>query len=141
MTSDLLARALEQFLAESRHGVVVESGEIIFSLDSARFSISAERGRCLLHMWSIERNMVREVLEAESKNGVLKLAVRKFAQSRPHQLQICRERDRRTSAARTTARSHYARLLERVLPRQFPDWKLGKLSTSMNLERSLSPVY
>ncbi|HEY6970401.1 MAG TPA: hypothetical protein VJA94_14425 [Candidatus Angelobacter sp.] len=141
MTSDLLARTLEQFLAESRNGVVVESGEIIFSLDSVRFSISAERGRCLLHMWSVERNIVREVLDAESKNGALKLAVRKFAQSRPHQLQICRERDSRTPAARKTARTHYALLLERIIQRENPDWKLTRLSTSMNLERSFSPVY
>ncbi|HLJ25940.1 MAG TPA: hypothetical protein VKY85_04465 [Candidatus Angelobacter sp.] len=144
MTPDLLARTLEQFLAESRHGVVVEAGEIIFDLDSARFSISAERGRCLLHMWSAERNIVREVLDAELKEvkkDVLRVSVRKFAQSRPHQLQICRERDRRTPAARKTARSHYARTLERALQREFPEWTLAKLSTSMNLERSFSPVY
>jgi len=141
MTPDLLARTLEQFLLESRHGVVVEEGEIIFDLDSARFSISANRGRCLLHMWSAERNIVREVVDSESKNATLKLAVRKFAQSRPHQLQICRERDQRTLAARKTARTHYARLLERVLQREFAGWTLDRLSTSMNLERSFSPVY
>jgi hypothetical protein len=141
MTPDLLARSLEQFLSDSRHGVVVEEGQIIFDLDSARFSISAERGRCLLHMWSVERNIVREVVDSESRNGVLRLAVRKFAQSRTHQLQICRERDRRTPTARKTARTHYARLLERVLQREFPDWNVAKLSTSMDLERSFSPLY
>jgi hypothetical protein len=141
MTPDLLARTLQQFLTESRHGVVVEEGEIIFDLHSTRFSISAERGRCLVQMWSSERNIVREVLEAELKKDVLRLSVRKFAQSRPHVLQICRERDQRTAAARKTARSHYARLLERTLQREFGDWKLAKLSISMDLERSFSPVY
>lgn len=141
MTPELLARTLEQFLIESRHGVVVEEGEIIFDLDSAQFSISTQRGRCLLHMWSVERNIVREVLDSECKNSTLKLAVRKFAQSRPHQLQICRERDQRTAAARKTARSQYARALERALQREFSGWNSGKLSTSMNLERSFSPVY
>jgi hypothetical protein len=141
MTPDLLARALEEFLSESRHGTVVEEGEIIFDLDSARFSISAERGRCLLHMWSVERNIVREIVDAESRNGVLRLAARKFAQSRTHQLQICRERDRRTSAARKTARTHYARVLERILQREFRDWNVGRITTSMDLERSFSPVY
>ena len=141
MTPDLLARSLEQFLSESRHGIVVEEGQIIFDLDSARFSISAERGRCLLHMWSVERNIVREVVDSECGNGVLRLAVRKFAQSRTHQLQICRERDQRTPAARKTARTHYAKILERVLQRQFPDCNIARLSTSMDLERSFSPVY
>lgn len=141
MTPDLLARALEEFLSQSRHGIVVEEGEIIFDLDSTRFSISTERGRCLLHMWSAERNIVREVTDSECRNGVLRVAVRKFAQSRTHQLQICRERDQRTPTARKTARAHYARVLERVLEREFPDWKISRLSTSMDLERSFSPVY
>ncbi|HEY6251164.1 MAG TPA: hypothetical protein VI685_14490, partial [Candidatus Angelobacter sp.] len=141
MTPDLLARTLQQFLVESRHGVVIEDGEIIFDLHATRFSISAERGRCLLHLWSIERNIVREVLDAELKKDVLRLSARKFAQSRPHALQICRERDQRTAGARKTSRSNYARLLERTLQREFREWTLAKLSTSMNLERSFSPVY
>jgi hypothetical protein len=141
MTPDLLARTLEQFLLGSRHGIVVEAGEIIFDLDSARFSISADRGRCLLHMWSAERNIVRELVDADLKKDALRLSVRKFAQSRPHLLQICRERDRRTPTARKTARSHYSKLLARVLEREFPEWTVAKLSTSMDLERSFSPIY
>jgi hypothetical protein len=141
MNPDLLARLLQEFLAESREGVVIEDGELIFDLSSSQYSISAERGRCLLHLWSEERNVVRQVLDAESKNGVLLLSVRRFAQARPHKLEICRDRDRRTPTAKKAARSRYARLLERVLRRRLPDWKLDKLSTSMDLERSFSPVY
>src|SRR5437764_7677263 len=141
MTPDLLARSLQEFLAESLHGVVIEEGQIIFELDTARYSVSAERGRCLLHIWSPERNIVREVLDSELKNGTLRLAVRKFAQSRSHKLMICRERDQRTPAIRKAARTRYSRLLERVLLREFPGWTLHKLSTSMNLEHSFSPVY
>jgi len=141
MTPDLLARTLEEFLLVSPNGIVIEAGEIIFDLDSARFSISAQRGRCLLHMWSGERNIVREVLDANLSKDTLQLSVRKFAQSRPHMLQICRERDRRTPAARKIARGHYSQVLARVLEREFPEWTVAKLSTSMDLERSFSPVY
>lgn len=141
MTADLLARTLEQFLLASNHGVVVEAGEIIFELDSVRFSASAERGRCLLHIWSAERNIVREVVDANLTKDALRLSVRKFAQSRPQILQICRDRDRRTPAARKTARTNYSKVLARVLAREFPEWILAKLSTSMDLERSFSPVY
>ena len=105
------------------------------------FRTLVERGKCLLHIWSQERNIVREVVDSECKNGTLRLAVRKFAQSRPHKLQICRDRDLRTAAARKTARTQYARMLERILQREFAGWTLDKLSTSMNLERSFSPVY
>lgn len=141
--SDLLARSLQEFFAEAGNGIVIEDGQVLFDLDTAQFSISAERGRCLLHLWSEERNIVRQVVDAESKNGVLTLSVRRFAQTRPHKLEICRDRDRRTPTARKAARSRYARLLERVMRRHAPDWNLegGKLSTTMDLERSFSPVY
>ena len=141
MNPDLLARSLQEFLAESQSGVVIEDGEIVFDLASAQHSISADRGRCLLHLWSEERNVVRQVMDVESKNGLLVLSVQRFGQSRPHKLEICRDRDRRTPTAKNAARSRYARTLERVLRRQFPDWKLERLVTSMDLERSFSPVY
>jgi hypothetical protein len=145
MNPDLLARSLQEFLAEARSGVVVEDGLVIFDLDSAQYSISSDRGRCLLHFWSEERNCVREVLDkdAELKQGVLTLSVRRFAKARPHKLEICRDRDFRTPAAKKAARSHYARQLARVLRRHTPDWTLDKpgLATSMDLERSFSPVY
>ncbi|HSM85314.1 MAG TPA: hypothetical protein VLT16_04150 [Candidatus Limnocylindrales bacterium] len=141
--SDLFARSLQEFLSEAGNGVVIEDGQMVFDLNSTQYSISSERGRCLLHLWSEERNLVRHVIGAESKNGTLTLSVRRFAQARPHKLEICKDRDRRTPTAKKAARSRYARLLERVLRRELPEWKLqgSALSTSMDLERSFSPVY
>jgi hypothetical protein len=143
MGPDLLARSLQEFLAAARSGVVMEDGQVLFDLESAQYSVSAKKDRCLLHFWSQERNLVRNVLDAESKNGILTLTVRRFAQARPNKMEICRDRDRRTPAAQKAARSRYARLLEHVLRREAPGWALdkAKLSTSMDLERSFSPVY
>lgn len=143
MTPELLARTLQQFLAEAQSGVVIEDGQVVFDLLSARYAISAERGRCLLHLWSEERNIVREVLDAELQQGTLGLSVRRFAKARPHRLEICRDRDRRSPAGRKDARRLYASRLERVLGRHLPDWNLGSrgLLTTMDLERSFSPVY
>jgi hypothetical protein len=145
MTPELLARTVQEFLSQAGNGVALEDGQVIFELDSSQYSISCERGRCLLHLWSEHRNVVREILDAESepKAGLLTLSVRGFAKARPHKLELCRDRDRRTATAKSNARRRYARLLERVLRRQSPAWSLGKtgLSTSMDLERSLSPVY
>src|SRR5690242_21650187 len=105
MNPDLLARSLQEFLAESQSGVVIEDGEIVFDLASAQYSISSERGRCLLHLWSEERNIVRQVMDTESKNGVLILSVQRFGQPRTHKLEICRDRDRRTTTAKNAARA------------------------------------
>jgi hypothetical protein len=143
MAPDLLARTLQEFLSTARSGVVMEDGQVLFDLESAQYSVSAKKDRCLLHLWSQELNLVRNVLDAESKNGILALTVRRFAQARPVKMEICRDRDRRTPTAQKAARSRYARLMERVLRREAPGWALDKarLSTSMDLERSFSPVY
>jgi len=141
MTADLLARTLQEFLPAAARGVVVEQGEIIFDLESARHSVSSKDGRCLLHMWSAERNVVREIVNLEPKKDALYLSVRRFGQAKPHKLMICRERDQRTAVGRMTARTQYARRLEKSLARQFSGWTIGKLSTGMDLHRSFSPVY
>ena len=143
MTPDQLARSLQLFLAEARDGAVVEDGQVLFGLSTAQYSISCERERCLLHLWSDERNIVRQVVDAvaDEKHASLILTVKRFGQPRPNKLEICRDRDRRSPTAKNAARSQYARLLERVVRRQSPDWRLDKLSTTMDLERSFSPVY
>src|SRR5215469_18143547 len=143
MTLELLARSLYEFLAASPGALVIEDGQVLFDLATAQYSISSEKGRCLLHLWSEERNLVREVVDLETKNGLLALSVRRFAQARPIKLEICRNRDRRALTVQKAARNRYARLLERVLRRQMPDWQLDKsrLSTTMDLEQSFSPVY
>ncbi|MGC2743486.1 MAG: hypothetical protein WA672_09875 [Candidatus Angelobacter sp.] len=143
MTPDLLARSLQEFLAASRSAVVLEDGQVLFDLETAQYSLSSERERCLLHLWSPERNIVRHVLEADLKSGTLTLIVRRFGHARPIKMEICRDRDLRAPTVQKAARSRYARLLERALRREMPGWALDKtrLSTSMDLERSFSPVY
>ena len=83
---------------------MLEDGAVAFDLGQAKYSISGDYNKCLLHLWSAERNTVRRVLDAEVKNGVLKLAVQRLGQSRPTRLEICRERDRRSPSAKKAAR-------------------------------------
>ncbi len=141
MDADALTKSLQDFLAESPAAVVVEGGEVIFDFTTAKYACRAERGKCLLHLWSDERNTVRRVLDTEIKNGVLRLRVQRFGQSRPGVMEICCNRDRRTPTARKTARAAYQRLLQRVLERSFPDFTPGRMSTAADLERSFGPVY
>jgi hypothetical protein len=81
------------------------------------------------------------VLEAEVKNGTLRLAVQRLGQARPSRLEICRERDRRTPTARRVARAAYEQKLRLTLDRHFPDFKIVKLTTGVDLEKSFGPVY
>jgi len=141
VTADVLVRTLADFLAASRQAVVREDGGVVFDLSRAKYSVSGEHGKCLLHLWSEERNAVRRVVDAEVANGVLRLAVQKLGQARPSTLEICRERDRRTPTARKAARTAYQRRLRRILERRFPDFTIVQLSSAMDLEHSFGPIY
>ena len=141
MSPDALTRLLQGFLAEARDAVVLESGEQLFDLSTARFSLADDHGRCLLHLWSEERNIVRRVLDAELDHDVLTLSVQRFGQAKPATLEICRDRDRRTPTERKRARHAYQALLRRVLERNFPGHTVERLSSAADLERSFGPIY
>ena len=141
MNLEQLSRELQEFLGGSTDAVVLEDGAVTFDLREARYSISEQHGKCLLHLWSHERNVVRRVLEMERGKDSLLLTVLRFGQTRPTKLEICRSRDRRTVAAKNTARAQYRSLLTRLLEREFPTHKLDRLTSSTDLERSFGPVY
>jgi hypothetical protein len=141
MTPESLSRLLEGFLGGSRHAVVLEDGTRVFDLADSKCSVSGEYNKCLLHLWSAERNAVRRILDAEVRYGNLRLMVQKLGQSRPSKLEICRGLDRRTPTARRTARSAYQQHLRRALQRHFPGFTVAKLSSAMDLEHSFGPIY
>ncbi len=141
VTPQALTRTVQDFLSEAAGAVVLENGCVAFDLAESKYSISGEYNRCLLHLWSSERNAVRRVLGAEVKNGTLRLAVQRLGQARPSKLEICRERDRRTPTARRVCRAAYEQKLRRTLDRNFPDFKVTKLTGGMDLEKSFGPIY
>ncbi len=140
ISTKFLAEVLEQFLADAPQAVAIEDGAVLFDFVNAKYSVSGE-GKCILHLWSEERNAVRRVLNAEVKGRTLRLNVMRFGQARPGVLEICADRDRRKGAAKYAARTQYQQLLERVLLREYPGMKVEHLSGSPDLEHSLSPVY
>jgi len=141
VTPQALTRTVQDFLSEATGAVVLENGAVAFDLAESKYSISGEYNRCLLHLWSAERNSVRRVLEAEVKNGTLRLAVQRLGQARPSRLEICRERDRRSPTARRVARTAYEQTLRSTLDRHFREFKVVKLIGSVDLEKSFGPVY
>jgi hypothetical protein len=138
--SESLARTVEDFLSEAPRAVAIEGGEVTFDFSHSRYSIRTEGGKCVLHLWSEERNAVRRVLDAEVKGGVLRLSVLRFGQAKASVLEICREGDRRTTSAKKMARANYQRLLGRVIHRNFPGHTLLRMTSSADLERSFGPT-
>jgi hypothetical protein len=140
MTPESLTRTVQDFLSEASGAVVLENGAVMFDLAQSKYSISGEYNKCLLHLWSAERNTVRRVLDAEIKNGTLRLAVQRLGQARPTKLDICRERVRRSPSAKKASRASYEHKL-RALERHFPGLAITRLTTGVDLEKSFGPIY
>jgi hypothetical protein len=136
-----VAAALESFLAEHPHAVLLEDGKILFDLRTARYSLTAEHGPCTLHLWSEDRNLVRRISSTTLRAGVLRLATHRFGHTRPQTLELSPHKDRRTPSTREATRTRYLRTLDRVLLRAFPDLKPEAFRTAMDLEKSFGPAY
>ncbi len=141
MNPETLERTVKDYLRESSGAVVLEDGAVAFDLGQSRYSISGEHNKCLLHLWSAERNTVRRVLDAEVKGGTLRLAVQRMGHARPTKLEICRERDRRSPSAKKAARSSYEAKLRRAAERTFPGFAITRLTSGVDLEKSFGPIY
>jgi hypothetical protein len=136
-----VARAIEAFLAEHPEAAVFEDGRLLFDLRLARCSVSADRGRCLLHLWSDEKNLVRTVTGMQARRKTLRLETRRFGQSQAQTLTLVPHPDVRTPTARDAARRRCLRGLERALSAQFPGWTVEGFRSAMDLEHSFGPAY
>src|SRR5881394_1259679 len=118
MTPDALVRTVEEFLSQAHDAVVLEDGAVVFDLAQAKYSISGEHNKCLLHLWSSERNVVRRVLDIETRGETLRMTVQRMGMAKPTKLEVCRHRDPRTASAKKYVRLAYLRTLERALKRK-----------------------
>jgi hypothetical protein len=136
-----LTEAIESWLADHPAAAVLEDGGVLFDIRTAHYSVAESHGRCLLQLWSDERNLVRTVVDIQQRAQCLRLATRRMGAAKPQSLELAPNSDRRTPTVRDTARRNYQRLLERVLARDFIGCKVNGLRTAMDLEHSFGPAY
>jgi hypothetical protein len=138
---DVLAREIEAYLAEHPAAAILEDGRVVFDMRNARYSVSESHGRCVLQLWSEERNVIRTVVGVQARAQCLRVLTRRMGATKPQALELVPTSDRRTPTARDTARRTYQRLLERALTRVFIGSKVDGLSSAMDLEHSFGPAY
>ena len=136
-----LVEVLQGYLAEHPAAALLEDGRVLFDMRIARYSITESHGRCLLQMWSEERNLVRTVIEIQPRGQSLRVMTRRMGAPKPQALELVANSDRRTSTARDSARRNYQRLLERVLSRAFLGATVEGFRSAMDLEHSFGPAY
>ncbi len=136
-----LGHSIDDFLADHPHAAIFEDGRLLFDLRLAHCSVSADHGRCLLHLWSDEKNLVRTVTAVQPRRETLRIETRRFGQTKPQTLTFVPDPNFRTATARDTSRRRYLRTLEQALTRHFPGWTPEGFRSAMDLEHSFGPAY
>lgn len=139
--AEQISAQIEQYLAGTPKAVVVEDGAVIFDFSTAHYSVSPEREKCVLQIWSDERNVVRRVIGSSIKGDSLRLSVMRMGQAKPSVLEFHCDADRRTPSAKRLMRARFQQMMERLTSKTFPGWTLGKFSSSGDLENSFGPAY
>jgi hypothetical protein len=141
LAAAVLARSLEDFLADHPHAAILEDGRLLFDLRLASCSVSADHGRCLLHLWSEDKNLVRTISAIQPRRDTLRIETYRFGQAKPQALTLLPDPDFRTPTSRDTARRRYLRTLEQTLVTHFPGWIPESFRSAMDLEHSFGPAY
>lgn len=136
-----LTEMIEAYLADHPAAALLEDGRVLFDMRSARYTVAEQHSRCVLQIWSEERNLIRSVVEVQQRAQCLRLMTRRMGAAKPQALELAAANDRRTPTAREAARRNYQRLLERVLTRNFIGSKVDGLRSAMDLEHSFGPAY
>ena len=68
---------VEAYVAEHPAAAVLEDGRVVFDMRWAKYSVAESHGRCILQLWSEERNLVRSVVSAQHRSSGLRLMTRK----------------------------------------------------------------
>ena len=137
----LLAQSLEEYMADHPAAALIEDGRVLFDMRTAHYAVTEAHGRCLLQLWSEERNLMRTVVDVQERAQCLRLMTRRMGVTKPQALELVPTCDRRTPTAREAGRKNYQRLLERVLTRNLIGSKVDGLRSAMDLEHSFGPAY
>jgi hypothetical protein len=95
-----LAAMVETYVAEHPAAAVLEDGRVVFDMRSARYSVAESHGRCMLQLWSEERNLVRTLVAVRHRTGCLRLMTRRMGAAKPSALELVPTSDRHTPTAR-----------------------------------------
>jgi hypothetical protein len=136
-----LAQTIEEYLADHPAAVLLEDGRVLFDMRTALYAVTEQHGRCLLQLWSEERNVMRTVVEVQERAKCLRLITRRMGVAKPQALELVPTSDRRTPTSREAGRRSYQRVLERALTRSFIGSKVDGLRSAMDLEHSFGPAY
>jgi hypothetical protein len=136
-----LQSEIESFLSSLRHPIVVENETQLFDLTAAEWRLRSEFGKLLFEAWNPARSIARRVEQIAYRDpGRMGIFVRKPGGRETGTLEF-RELQRPAQSGRGDGRARFRRELLAMLGREFPDWKLERVSNRSDREHSFSACY
>ena len=132
---------IERFLSTCTEPVLLEPGEPAVPLRPGGYVLHARPPGCVLEVWGDKGGLVRRIVAAgRSSPGSLPLKARTFGGGEIA-LEILDKAARGRRVERSEGIGRFAKFLVRLLAREFPQHRLDNLSSSPDLQRSLSSSY
>lgn len=138
LASDLES-ALREFAAAGP-AELRDNGTRVAPLSTLSWEVRGNSEKPLLHLWSENHNLTRRVLAiTDHSEQRLALAVECFGRSKPDRLECLRTEFEPSQVV--LSRVAFAQQIARICANSFPDDQLESLSTSADLEHSISGSY
>src|SRR5262249_28252105 len=138
---EVLRARIEEFVRGCRSPAVFEAGEQTIPLEAGHFDLQVQGGALVLHAWNEQASVVRRILRVRvAERGRLDLATRRLAQGEGT-LRILDLARAGPHLEREAGRLGFRERFRRILSRQFGGWEAAQISSSADLEHSLSPAY
>lgn len=140
-SSDLLT-AIETFVATCRQPALLEYGDEMMTLVPGQYALEMRSGRLWVDAWTEARSLSRRILSIERHAaGVLDCMVHRFGGKSGRLTFLDLDRPQTAHKSLCGVRQNFGEQFRRMLFRQFPGWEISALSSSIDLQRSLSPIF
>jgi hypothetical protein len=142
ISSAELRTVVEQFVAAAAQPALLDPSEEPLHLIPEQWSIGEWNNRLVLQAWNSERNLVRKVLGVKKQTrGRLCLISERFPKLEAELQIVDLAAPLGVELERRGTRVAFRERLRLILLREFPDWRIGELTTEINLEHSLPPTF
>lgn len=133
---------ISTFLGTCRSPALLEYGDELLPLIEGNYTVELRSGRLWIDAWHEQRSVSRRIVAVEgAATGMLDCLIHRFAGQTGKLTFLDLNRPQTTHRRVAGERGTFAEQFRRMLARQFPAWETQSLTTSMDLRRSLSPIY
>ncbi len=121
---------------------VLEEGEEAIELKPGEWALEIRSGRLWIEVWQTNRSLSRRIVSVERhETGILDCVISRFAGTEGRLSFLDLRKPQTAHRQLAGARQTFAEQFRRMLYRQFPGWEMKAFSSSMDLQRSFSPVF